>query len=201
MGIKYGLIAYQNRPISQFSYVVGNHEKFSLRIIKSISPHVKNAFCDYSDYVFTVKIASDGVIFLCLSTKDVDLQTQNQFLDEIDEQFSRDIANQIEVSFPNSASSILQTTIKNSIDKYNQNRSILPLDRQMSNIHINYLSNEVLSINDSDIAESVPRNKVFYLKFLRLLSKRNRKTIAYVVMLLIVVLTLLFFVFKKYDLD
>ena len=192
MCIKAGIVFFENRPIVEYSLVQGNYSLIGAKIIRSMSPHALNAFSDFENFVFVIKNSKENFVFICLSTKEVHLQTQNEFLDEIEYKWFQNYTKKIENSYY-----WFSEFISLLINKYN--KKIFPgyqpkqLDRQMKNIHITLLSNHELVIHEKLDIPKKTFNLLFLLKFKFLL---NRRLNIFIFLFLLILIFFIFFIFN-----
>lgn len=190
-GFLYGLVFGQNRPLCEYSVITGNHTEIALRVIKSMNRNNKNAFADHGDYVFTLKLNDQGYIFLCLATRDVDLQSQNVFLDKLESLWMDKIAPYINDYSPYSQNSAFSSDIASLISECNVDYftqlSPKEIDRKMANIHTSLVYSDELSIKLKTEKSNISKQKMI-LKLKRWKNKilYNRKYLLLTIALLVI---------------
>ena len=203
MGFLYGLVVGQNRPLAEYSHIEGNHVQTVMKVIKSMNRNNRSAFSDHGQYVFTLKMNQDGYIFACLATRDVDLQAQNLFLDQMELKWNELVKPKIVDFQPYSQnlafSSVISDLMANAnTDIFSQNLP-MPIDRKMTNIHLTLVSGDELSITEKKDKMRL-NSKTFIIELKRLKNKflRNRYQWFSQLMILLVVLFVVFITFTSF---
>lgn len=188
-GFLLGLVFGQNRPLCEYSVVSGNHIEIALRVIKFMSRNNRNAFSDHGDYVYTLKFNDQGYIFVCLATRDVDLQSQNVFLDKLEELWMSKIAPNLDDFSPYSQNSTfgpdISALIADSNIDYLTQLSPRPIDRKMTNIHTSLVYSDNLNITPKKDKTNVTKKRLFFKRWKnRILYNRTYMFVAFSIMII-----------------
>ena len=200
MGFLFGLVVGQNRPLAEYSTIEGNHIQTAMKVIKSMNRNNRSAFSDHGDYVFTLKSNEDGFIFVCLASRDVDLQSQNVFLDKMEEKWNEIVKPSIVDFQPYSQNLIFSNVISDLIANANADilrQSVpLPIDRQMTNIRMTLVSGDELKISQKKASEKISR-RTFYIGFKRIKNRllSNKGQWFSTIMVLLIVMIAVFLLF------
>ena len=201
MGFLFGLVVGQNRPLAEYSAIEGNHIQTAMKVIKSMNRNNKSAFSDHGDYVFTLKSNDDGFIFVCLASRDVDLQAQNIFLDKMEEKWNEIVKPNLVDFQPYSQNLLFSNVISDLIANANADilsRNVpLPIDRNMTNIHLTLVSGDELSITKKKTTEKISKRTIILgLKRFKNRIISNRGQWFTTLMILLIVLIAVFLLFS-----
>ena len=202
MGFLFGLVVGQNRPLAEYSTIEGNHIETALKVIKSMNRNNKSAFSDHGDYVFTLKMNNEGFIFVCLASRDVDLQAQNIFLDKMEEKWNEIVKPNIIDYQPYSQnlafSSVICDLMNNANADLLSHTVPMPIDRKMTNIHITLVSGNELSVRKRKDLERFSRKTILLaLKKIKNRICSNRSQWLSTIMILLIVLIAVFLLYTN----
>ena len=98
----YALVAYQAKPLAEYSLISGNYKNIALKMLQSIDSKTPNAIVEQGKNIFYSLTDPDHVTFLVLCDSTVQATLRNSFLEELQRKWRQRYGNSAASFAPNS---------------------------------------------------------------------------------------------------
>ena len=123
MTFVYALVAKNQTPLADYSSFEGNFKTFALKMLEGIEPQDHYTFSEQGEYIFNASIASDRLVFLVLTSKNVAQPLRISFLEELERKWRARYGNKSASFQPYSKSIEFGADIQVLFSTYNSERA------------------------------------------------------------------------------